>query len=117
MSLEQTNQPVASLSRQDQIHWGILFLSRKLRNLNAEEREQCLEAVWGWARERGDLLSLQMIRDYRECCNASGETYRRHQEWFSNNRKDPEFWAEWDRRFAGSEPQSRTEKSADAART
>jgi len=31
MSLEQTNQPVASLSRQDQIHWGILFLSDQQR--------------------------------------------------------------------------------------
>jgi hypothetical protein len=110
MSLEHVNRSTPSLSRQDRIQWGILFLTRKLRNLGPEEREHCLQEAWGWARERADLLSLQMIREYRECCKASGPAYRRHRDWLWNNRKEPEFWAEWDRRFRGLETQNTTEK-------
>jgi hypothetical protein len=46
---------------------GILFLGRHLRGLSPWEREECLQDVWEWARQRGDLLCLQIIRDYREC--------------------------------------------------
>ena len=67
------------------------------------EREQCLRDVWEWARQRADLLSLQMIRDYRECCKKSGPTYLRHRTWFWGNRDNPKFWAEWERRFPRSE--------------
>ena len=101
MPLEQRDQKPPYLSPQDQIQWGILFLTRKLRNLSPEEREHCLQEVWKWARGRSDLLCLQMVRDYRECATASGPTYTRHRDWFWRNRKDPEFWAEWDRRFPG----------------
>jgi hypothetical protein len=101
MSLEHSDQTPPHLSTQDQIQWGILFLSRKLRNLSPEEREHYLQVVWDWARARADLLCLQMVRDYRECAKASGPTYTRHRDWFWRNRKDPEFWAEWDRRFPG----------------
>jgi hypothetical protein len=109
MSLEHRNPSLPPLSRQDQIQWGILFLTRKLRHLSPEEREHCLQETWEWARERADLLSLQMIRDYRECLKSSGPTFRRHRDWFWNNRKSPEFWAEWDRRFAGLETQTKAE--------
>ena len=80
-------------SPQDQIQWGILILSRHLRRLSPWDREQCLQDVWEWARQRGDLLCLQIIRDYRECYKESGPTYRRHQDWFLSNWNDPEFWA------------------------
>jgi hypothetical protein len=66
-------------SPQDQIQWGILFLSRHLRGSSPWEREECLQDVWDWARKQGNLLCLQIIRDYRECLKESGLTYRRHQ--------------------------------------
>ena len=44
-------------SPQDQIQWGILFLSRHLRGSSPWDREQCLQDVWEWARQRGDELS------------------------------------------------------------
>ena len=31
-----------------------------------------LQDKWEWARQQGDLLCLQIIRDYRECCKESG---------------------------------------------
>jgi hypothetical protein len=69
-------------SPQDQIQWSILFLGRHLRRSSPWEREECLQDVWEWGRQRGDLLCLQIIRDYRECYKQSGPTYRRHQKWF-----------------------------------
>jgi hypothetical protein len=60
-------------SPQDQIQWGILFLGRHLRRLSPWEREECLQDVWEWGRQRGDLLCLQIIRDYRECYKAGLE--------------------------------------------
>jgi len=89
-------------SPQDQIQWGILFLSRHLRGSSPWEREECLQDVWDWARKQGNLLCLQIIRDYRECLKESGPTYRRHQDWFLSNWNDPEFWAEWENRFSRS---------------
>ena len=89
-------------SPQDQIQWGILFLSRHLRGSSPWEREECLQDVWDWARNQGNLLCLQIIRDYRECLKESGPTYRRHQVWFLSNWNDPEFWAEWENRFSRS---------------
>ena len=86
------NKPFCS--PQDQIQWGILFLSRHLRGSSPWEREECLQDVWDWARKQGNLLCLQIIRDYRECLKESGPTYRRHQDWFLSNWNDPEFWAE-----------------------
>lgn len=91
-------QPFCSV--QDQIQSGILFLTRQLQNLSSHERKQCLEEVWDWARQRADLLSLQVIRGYRECCRRSGPTYLRHRAWYWGNRDNPEFWAEWERRFS-----------------
>ena len=94
------DQAQPSCSPQDQIHWGILFLTRQLRNLRQHEREQCLQEVWEWARRRADLLCLQIIRDYRECHKESGPTYLRHVNWFwSKVENDPEFRTEWERRF------------------
>jgi len=77
-------------SVQDQIQSGILFLTRQLQNLSSHERKQCLEEVWDWARQRADLLSLQVIRGYRECCRRSGPTYLRHRAWYWGNRDNPE---------------------------
>jgi len=99
-------------SPQDQIHCGILFLTRQLRNLSRQEREQCLKDIWEWALRRADLLTLQMIRGYREYCRRSGSTYLRHRAWYWSNRDNPEFWAEWERRFARSE----TEGTVDSIR-
>jgi hypothetical protein len=95
---------------------GILFLTRRLWNFSQQEQEQCLLDVWERARRRVDLLSLQIILDYRECCKASGLTYLRHRDWFWSNRDNPEFWAEWRRRFPSSETK-RTAKSSEWART
>ena len=103
----RTDSPRPFCSPQDQIQWGILFLTRRLRNLDHYERERCLQDVWEWARQRADLLSLQMIRDYRECCKKSGPTYLRHRSWFWGNRDNLKFWAEWERRF----PRSETERT------
>ena len=103
----RTDSPQPFCSPQDQIQWGVLFLTGRLRNLGNYEREQCLRDVWEWARQRADLLSLQMIRGYRECCKKSGATYLRHRTWFWGNRDNPTFWAEWERRF----PRSETERA------
>ena len=99
-------------SPQDQIHCGILFLTRQMRNLGRHEREQCLREVWELARRRADLLTLQIIRGYRECRKKSGPTYLRHQAWYWSNRDNSEFWAEWERRF----PRSETAATADSIR-
>jgi hypothetical protein len=72
--------------------------------------EQSLQDLSERARQRGDLLCLQIIRDYRECCKESGPTYRRHQEWFLSNWDNPEFWAELEKRFL----RSGTEATAEA---
>jgi hypothetical protein len=103
MSLRDSNIFERFCSPQDQIQWGILFLTRQLRNLSPQEREQCLQEVWEWARRRADLQCLQMIRDYRECCKRSGPTYLRHRAWFWSNRDNSDFSAELERRFPGSE--------------
>ena len=55
-----------------------------------------------YSRAQGNLLCLQIIRDYWECLKESGPTYRRHQDWFLSNWNDPEFWAEWGNRFSRS---------------
>ena len=103
------NESKPFCSPQDQIQWGILFLSRHLRRFSPWELEQCLQDVWEWARQRGDLLCLHIIRDYRECYKESGPTYRRHQSWFFSNWDNPEFWAEWEIRFAASGPERTAE--------
>ena len=54
-------QPSHSL--QTQIQWGVLFLTSVSRKFSPEERKQYLQEVWEWARERADLVWLQMIRD------------------------------------------------------
>ena len=86
-------------SRQDQIQWGIVCLSRHLWGLSPREQEECLQDEWEWARQQGDLLCLQIIRDYRECLKESGPTYRRHQDWFLSNRDNLEFWVELEKRL------------------
>ena len=103
------NESKPFCSPQDQIQWGILFLSRHLRRLSLWEREECLQDVWDWARKQGNLLCLQIIRDYRECLKESGPTYRRHQDWFLSNWNDPEFWAEWEKRCPGPESERAAE--------
>jgi hypothetical protein len=109
MSLKRSNQPERFCSPQDQIQWGILFLSRHLRSLSPWEQEECLQDVWEWARQQGDLLCLQIVRDYRECCKRSGPTYLRHRTWFWSNRDNPAFQAEWERRFLRSETEGTAE--------
>jgi len=99
-------------SPQDQIHCGILFLTRQLRNLSRQEREQCLQEVREEARQRANLLCLQIIRAYREYCKKDGPTYLRHRAWLWSNRDNPEFWAEWERRF----PRSEAEGTAESIR-
>ena len=106
------NESKPFCSPQDQIQWGILFLSRHLRRFGPWEREQCLQDAWEWARQRGDLLCLQIIRDYRECYKESGPTYRRHQDWFFSNWENPEFWAEWENRFSSQGRRGRRRASA-----
>src|SRR5262245_37663057 len=64
------------------------------------EREEYLHDVWEWARRRGDLLRLQIMRDYRECRKENGPTFRRHQDWLLSNWNDPAFWVEWEIRFS-----------------
>ena len=111
MLIMRTDQTHPFCPVQDQIHWGILFLTRQLRNLSWREREQCLQDLREWARRRADLLSLQIIRDYWECRKESGPTYLRHLDWFWSNMKNyREFWAEWQRRF----PRSRAESTAES---
>ena len=112
MSRQDLNQTKPFCSPQDQIQWGILTLSQHLRKLSAYERAQRLQEVWEWARQRADLPCLQMIRGHQECCKESGPTYRRHQDWFWRNWDNPEFWAEWEKRF----PRSSTERNADSLR-
>ena len=58
---------------------------------------------------RGDLLCLQIIRNYLECCKESGPSHRRHQGWFFSNWDNPEFRAEWENRFSRSEPERTAE--------
>jgi hypothetical protein len=96
-------------SRQDQIHWGIVCLSRHLWGLSLWEREEYLQDEWEWARQQGDLLCLQIIRDYREYLKESGPTYRRHQDWFLSNWDSPEFWVELEKRFLRSANERTTE--------
>jgi hypothetical protein len=108
---EDLHQTKRFCSPQDQIQWGILFLSRHLRGLTPWEREECLQDEWEWARQQGDLLCLQIVRDYRECCKESGPTYRRHQDWFLSNWNNPEFWVELEKRFARSDREGTAEGS------
>ena len=96
-------------SPQDQIQWGIVYLSRYLWGLSPWDREECLQDEWEWARQQADLLCLQIVRDYRECLKESGPTYRRHQEWFLSNWDNPEFWVELERRFLKSANERTTE--------
>jgi hypothetical protein len=112
MSPEDLNQIKRFCSPQDQIQWGILFLSRHLRNLSPWDREECLQDEWEWARQQGDLLRLQILRDYRECWKESGPTYRRHQDWFLSNWNNPEFWVELEKRF----PRSTNERTTESIR-
>jgi hypothetical protein len=112
MSPEDLNQIKRFCSPQDQIQWGILFLSRHLRNLSPWDREECLQDEWEWARQQGDLLRLQILRDYRECWKESGPTYRRHQDWFLSNWNNPEFWVELEKLF----PRSTNERTTESIR-
>lgn len=112
MSRQHAAQPRSFCSPQDQIQWAVLFLTRQLRDLSQPEREQRLQEAWEWARQQADLLFLQVIRDYRECCKRSGSTYLRHRVWLWSNRDNPEFLAEWQRRF----PRSETEGTAESLR-
>ena len=96
-------------SPQDQIQWGIVYLSRRLWGLSPWVREECLQDEWEWARQQGDLLCLQIVRDYRECPKESGPTYQRHQDWFLSNWDNPEFWVELERRFLRSANERTTE--------
>jgi hypothetical protein len=112
MSPEDLNQIKRFCSPQDQIQWGILFLSRHLRNLSPWDREECLQDEREWARQQGDLLCLQILRDYRECWKESGPTYRRHQDWFLSNWNNPEFWVELEKRF----PRSTNERTTESIR-
>jgi hypothetical protein len=112
MSPEDLTQIKRFCSPQDQIQWGILFLSRHLRNLSPWDREECLQDEWEWARQQGDLLRLQILRDYRECWKESGPTYRRHQDWFLSNWNNPEFWVELEKRF----PRSTNERTTESIR-
>jgi hypothetical protein len=84
MSPEDLRQTERFCSPQDQIQWGILSLSRHLWGLSPWEREEYLHEEWEWGRQQGDLLRMQIVRDYRECRKESGPTYRRHQDWFFN---------------------------------
>jgi hypothetical protein len=111
-SPEDLNQIKRFCSPQDQIQWGILFLSRHLRNLSPWDREECLQDEREWARQQGDLLCLQILRDYRECWKESGPTYRRHQDWFLSNWNNPEFWVELEKRF----PRSTNERTTESIR-
>jgi len=97
---ERLNPTEPFSSPQDQIQWGILLLSQHLRRLSPWEQAEYLQDVWEWARRRGDLLRLQIIRDYRESRKENGPTFRRHQDWILTNWNDPEFWAEWEKRFS-----------------
>jgi hypothetical protein len=112
MSPEDLRQTERFCSRQDQIQWGILSLSRHLWGLSSWEREECLQDEWEWGRQQGDLLRLQIVRDYRECRKESGPTYRRHQDWFLSNRDNPEFRAELQKRF----PRSAGERTTESVR-
>jgi hypothetical protein len=100
-------------SPQDQIQWGIVCLSRHLWGLSPWEREECLQDEWEWARQQGDLLCLQIIRDYRECLKESGPTYQRHQDWFFSNWDNPELWVELEKRFL----RSANERTMESVRT
>jgi hypothetical protein len=88
-------------STQEEIQWGIVFLSEQLRDYDQEQREECLREVWEWARRRADLRTLNIIKDYRECVRAIGPIYLRHRTWRWSNQNNPAFWAEWKRRFVG----------------
>ena len=103
MARKPTGQTPPFSPPQDEIQWGIVFLSEQLRDYSQEQREECLGEVWEWARRRADLRTLIIIRDYRECVRATGPTYLRHRVWRWSNQDNPEFWAEWKRRFAGSD--------------
>lgn len=113
MSPEDLKQIKRFCSPQDQIQWGISFLSRQLWGLSPWEREEYLQDEWEWARQQGDLLCLQIVRDYRECLKETGPTYRRHQDWFLSNWDNSEFWVELEKRFLRS-PNGRTSESARA---
>ena len=53
MSLKYLNQTELFRAPQDQIQWGILFLSRELRNFSEQKRERCLQEVWEWGAPTG----------------------------------------------------------------
>jgi len=107
MQLEHFDQLAPFQSLLDKIQWRFLFLSKRRWNFSQREREQCLEEVREWARRRADRLALQIIRDYWECCNASGPP---PSPWFWSNRDNPEFC--WKRRFSSSE----TNRTANSVR-
>ena len=60
-------------SPRDQIQWGILFLSRHLRGSSPWDREQCLQDVWEWGRQRGDLMSLQITETIGSATKRAGQ--------------------------------------------
>jgi hypothetical protein len=109
MSPADLTQTEPFCSPQDQIQWGILSLSRHLWSLSPWEREECLQHEWERGRQQGDLLRLQIVRDYRECRKESGPTYRRHQDWFLSNWGNPEFRVELQKRLLRSAGERATE--------
>ena len=80
-------------------------------DLSPWEREEYLRDEWEWGRQQGDLLRLQIVRDYRECRKESGPTYRRHQDWFLGNWGKPEFRVELQKRFPRSAGDGTTENA------
>jgi hypothetical protein len=56
MSLENPDQTQPFRAPQDEIQWGILLLTKQLQNRDLQEREQYLQELWEWARQRADLL-------------------------------------------------------------
>ena len=115
MSLENPDQTQPFRAPQDEIQWGILLLTKQLQNRDLQEREQYLQELWEWARQRADLLSLQIIRDYRESGKRSGPTYLRHRIWSWSNRDNPQFLAEWQRRFSRSEVEGEVDPVCETA--
>ena len=55
MSRKHAAQTRRFCSPQDQIQWGVLFLTRQLREFSQQEQEQRLQEAWEWARQRADL--------------------------------------------------------------
>ena len=71
--LPDLNESKPFCSPQDQIQWGILFLSGHLRRLSPWDREQCLQGVWEWARQRGDLRACRLSETTESATKRVGQ--------------------------------------------